>query len=153
VGGVPDREREHAVQPFDAALTPGVVGLDDDLAVAAGEEVVAGGAKLVAQLGVVVDGAVEDQRQAELGVDQRLAGSVRQVDDRQALVAECERAIGMAAGMVRPPALQAPHHATDRSEIGGALVEAKLAADSAHGFSPWGARMLAERRCRATRDN
>ncbi len=146
LGRVPDREREHAVQSLDALLAPGMVRLDDDLAVAVGEEVIAGGTQFVAQLRVVVDGAVEHQRQAQLGIDQRLAGAVREVDDCEALVAEGERPVGVAAGVVGAAPLQAPHHAADRAEVGGALVEAQLAADSAHGFSPWAGRMVAERR-------
>src|SRR3546814_7762694 len=41
-----DREGEHAVEPLDAALAPGVVGLEDPLRIAAGEEAVAGGLEL-----------------------------------------------------------------------------------------------------------
>jgi hypothetical protein len=78
---IPDREREHAVEAFHTALAPGVVRLQDDLAVAFREERVAQLDELGAQLPVVVDRAVEYQRQLQRCVDHRLVGAGREVDD------------------------------------------------------------------------
>ena len=63
--GVPDRKREHPVQSLDAAFSPGMPGLEDHLGVAVGEETVAAIAQLAAQLWMIIDRAVEYQREPE----------------------------------------------------------------------------------------
>ena len=85
---VGDREREHALEPLDAARAPFVKRLDDHLAVGGGEEPVARGLQFVAQLLVVVDAAVEHQRQPEVAVHHRLGAAGGQVDDRQSPMPE-----------------------------------------------------------------
>ena len=81
--GVPvgDGEREHPLELVDAAHPPVVERLDHDLAVGGREKAIAGGLKFVAQLLVVVDAAVEHQRQPEITVDHRLRTASGQVDD------------------------------------------------------------------------
>jgi hypothetical protein len=53
-----DREREHALEAVDEAVTPVVVGLGKHLGVAVREEAVAVAGQLTAQVLVVVDAAV-----------------------------------------------------------------------------------------------
>jgi hypothetical protein len=104
---VPDGEGEHAVQVFDAVLAPFGIGLEDDLGVALGKEVIAPGAQLGAQFRVVVDGAVEHQRQVQFG-HRPSAGwnAIGQIDDGQPPVAEGQRTVRVAALVVRTAPLQ-----------------------------------------------
>ena len=60
---VPDREREHAVQPIEHAGAPLRVRGEQNLGVRLGVELAAERAQLLAQLDVVVDLAVEGQPQ------------------------------------------------------------------------------------------
>jgi len=69
---VADGEGEHAVEMLDAFFAPGVIGLEDHLAVALREERVAEFFEFLAQFAVVVDGAVEHQHQMQLAVEHRL---------------------------------------------------------------------------------
>ena len=86
------------------------------------------------QLAVVVDAAVEDDGEAQLGVDHRLVAPAGQVDDGQAAVAE-----GDGAAEPTGPAPSGPRraiaaaHAADGLDVGRPAVEAELAADAAHG--------------------
>jgi hypothetical protein len=108
---VPDQEREHAAQPADRGRPPVVVGGDDGLGVALGAEAgaVAGG-ELGAQLRVVVDLAVENDRVTSGrsvgrpgGVRipvQRLVGAV-DVDDGQPVEPEEHVGVGPRAALVR----------------------------------------------------
>ena len=76
-----DDEGEHAVEAVDAGLAPGMPRLEEHLAVAVGEEAIAHALQLGAQFGIVIDAAVEDHHQAEVGIDHRLLGLVAEVDD------------------------------------------------------------------------
>ena len=83
-----DGEGEHAVEALHAGRSPRVIRLQDHLGVGVREERIALGLQLLAQFRIVVDAAVEGDRQAEIGVHHRLFGARRQVDDRQAAMAE-----------------------------------------------------------------
>ena len=58
-GGVPDGEREHAAEAVNTVVPPLLVRVDNRLGIAAGVITVSGGLELRAQVGVVVDLAVE----------------------------------------------------------------------------------------------
>src|SRR5690606_370625 len=90
---LPEREREHAVKALDAVASPRVARLQHDFGVAVREEAVAERLEFAPQLPVVVDAAVERQRQAEGGIDHRLLGVLRQVDDPQAPVRQRDRTL------------------------------------------------------------
>ena len=77
---VPDREREHAAQVLDAAVAPLFVGVDDGLGVRPGAIAMAGASRLAADLGVVVDLAVEDDPDRAVFV--RRAAAARRRDRR-----------------------------------------------------------------------
>ena len=127
-----DREREHADEVVDAAGAPAVVGLEHHLGVRGREEAVAGGLQLLAQLLVVVDAAVEDQRQPEVAVDHRLRAARGQVDDRQPPVPERDRPVrddAVGVGAARRHGIGHPGHGGD---VGRPTVEADLSADTAH---------------------
>ncbi len=100
-GPVDQPDREHADQVVDETFTPVRVRHQDHLGVAGGCEGVPGAPQLLAQLRVVVDAAVEDQRQAQVVADHRLPARVGQVDDGQPAVPEGHPAVGEQALVVR----------------------------------------------------
>jgi hypothetical protein len=132
-----DRQGEHADEVVDEVLAPAVVGLRDDLGVGRGEEPVAVPAQLVAQLAVVVDAAVEDDGQPQLGVDHRLVPVGREVDDGQPAVAEGQRSVRVGAGVVGSTRHHGVAHEADRGEVGGAVVEPEFTGETAHVFRPY----------------
>lgn len=85
-----DGDCEHTQQAADEGLAPVVVCLGDDLGVRCGEEPVALCSEFGAELAVVVDAAVEGDRDTELVVDHRLVTRGRKVDDGQPPVPESE---------------------------------------------------------------
>ena len=84
----PDCECEHAMEAFDAARSPRVIGLQDDLGIAGGEEAIAAILQLGAQGTKIVNAAVENDGQAEIGVDHRLLGRLGEVENAQPAMAE-----------------------------------------------------------------
>ena len=90
-GGVPHGDREHASQPLDEARAPLLVEVDQHLRVAAGDEPVAAGEQLLAQLAVVVDLPVLDHVDRAVLVGDRLVAA-RHVDDRQPPRGQAHRA-------------------------------------------------------------
>ena len=88
---VPDGEGEHPGQLFDAGWPPLRVRLEDDLGVSPGTERVALRDQLLAQLRIVVNGAVEDDRALRVGIEHRLVGFCREVDDGQAPMTQADR--------------------------------------------------------------
>ncbi len=115
---VPDEEREHPAQLRHRGLADVVVQRDDDLTVAVRAH---RGAvlldQLLAQLEVVVDLPVEQQRVALLDAlrapVQRLVGVV-DVDDRQPVEAEDHLVAGPGAGLVGAAVPLAAHRVGDR---------------------------------------
>ena len=78
-----EAEREHADEPVEQPLAPLLPALQQHLGVAGGAEAHPRALELRPQLLVVVDDAVEDDRQAELVVDHRLRAALGEVDDRE----------------------------------------------------------------------
>src|SRR6185312_4821698 len=87
---VPQREREHAAEPLDAARPPFDIGVEQRLGIGTGAETMAPAFQLGAQFAEIVDLAVEHQRHAGgLMRDRLVAG--REVDDGETAVAETDR--------------------------------------------------------------
>ena len=120
---IPDGESEHAIETFDTLFTPSVIGLEDDFAITLGEELVFHLKQLGAQFFVVVDGAVEDQGQMECLVHHRLFSVLGEIDDRQAAVTECERAVLIYTLSVRSAFGQTVAHVSYIFRIWGLFVE------------------------------
>ena len=119
--GVAARATAKANMPWKRSTHAGpqlVEGLEQHLGVGRGEEAVAGALQLGAQLAVVVDAAVEDGGQAQLGVDHRLGAALGQVDDLQPAVAERGRARGVHAGAVRTAAVHGLGDPRDGRDVG-----------------------------------
>jgi hypothetical protein len=130
--GVPERDREHPVQALERPLPPLREGAQHDLGVGARAEAVAGRLQLGAQLAEVVDLAVVGEDQAPvLGRHGLLAGG-RQVDDREAPVAEADRPIAEVAFGVRPAVHQGVRHLTQDGQRDGVAVEVEDAGYSTH---------------------
>ena len=125
------REGEHAAQVLDAALAPLAPGVRDDLGVGARAEAVAERAELGAQRGEVVDLAVEDDGDVADAVAHRLAAAV-EVDERQAGVAERDRAVAEDADVVGAAVGEACGHPLDERGRDEAAVEGEGAGDAAH---------------------
>src|SRR5512133_3054246 len=85
-----------------------------------------------AQFGIVVDGAVEDEGQPARRVHHRLSGALRQVDDRQAPMAEGDASVGPATCRIRPAPRQAVAHAQDGGLIGLISVPAEFTGNATH---------------------
>jgi len=85
---VPDGEGEGAVKMGGAIVAPFDIGAQDDFGIAIGMESVALGDQFGADLRIVVDGAVEHQRKAGGIIQHGLARAIRQVNDRQAAMAQ-----------------------------------------------------------------
>ena len=90
--------------------------MDDDLGVAARAEHVPERRQLGHQLPVVVDLAVEDDDDGAVLVEHRLLAG-RQVDDRQALVAQRDAGRAVHAGLVGPAVMLRLVHAQQRGRV------------------------------------
>ena len=133
---VPDREGEHAVQALDTGFAPFKVRPQNDLGVAVGAEGMAERDQLGAQLGVVVDRAVEHQRGAGRGIQHGLRGFFGKIDDRQPPVAQPHRAVAMLAFRIRSAPRQLRQHARHRRRVGRCLVEPEFTCNATHVFNP-----------------
>ena len=100
-----------------------MVALEQHFSVATGEEAIAEGFQLFAQLWVVVDGTVEHHRQAQFAVDHRLAGGFGQVHDFQAAVAECQRALAEEAMGIGAAGGHVVGDSLDCSQVGRSLIK------------------------------
>jgi hypothetical protein len=101
IARVPHREREHPAQARQrGGHAPGLDRRQQDLGVGAAAEPRAASGQLGAQLAVVVDLAVEGDRQVARGRGHRLVAGRRQIDDCQAAEAQANRAVGPRAAVV-----------------------------------------------------
>src|SRR5438552_1613453 len=132
---VPDRQREHAVEPRDAVGPVVLVEMDDRLAVARGREAMAARLELRPELPIVVDLAVaHDPHRAGL-VHQRLRAAGH-VDDGEPAVSERRLAVDPASLAVRPALREGGRHPVH--QVGGVetTLRADQACDSTHGTTP-----------------
>ena len=129
-------EGEHAEEVVDASGAPLTVGLGDHLGVGVGEEAVAQPAELLAQVAVVVDAAVEDDGQTQLGIDHGLGAGRREVDDGEPPMGQGHRARRPDPRAVGTSGGQAVRAPLEGAQVGGTAVEATLTDDSAHRAAP-----------------
>src|SRR5204863_5040533 len=85
---IPQRKCPHAVEVLDTRRSPVVVRRQNHLGVRAGPEAVSVRLELQSQLHVVVDLPVVEEAVAIAGVGHRLPAGAREVEDRQAAMAE-----------------------------------------------------------------
>ena len=97
-----DGESEHAFEMADEVVAPAVVGLEQNLGVAVREEPIAVALELAPQFFVVVDAAVPDDCQAQVGVDHRLSTGFGQVNDFETTMTEGDPALRPDTRSIRP---------------------------------------------------
>jgi len=85
---IPERQREHAVQPRERIDAVAHEKPQHDLGVARGLEARAVALELAPQSGEAVDLAVEDQHRSRRGVDHRLVRRRARIDDREPAMRE-----------------------------------------------------------------
>ena len=131
---VPEREREEPAEALHAARAPRLVGVDDDLRVAAPPEAVPERLELPAEPLVVEHLAVVDELDRAVLVRDGLGAGGRQVDDPEAPRDEPDGAILEDGALVGAAVLDhLPHGLEDvrRGRLPGAELED--AGDAAHG--------------------
>jgi hypothetical protein len=131
---VVNHEGEHAAQVVHAILAPVLPGAHDGFGIALGAEHVAVAAQFVHQLQVVVDLAVEHQRHRLVVVEDGLLAG-RDVDDRQAAVAETHAGLDVQVAFVRPAVVLGLVHPVQALALGEALAAGvEQTGDAAHGL-------------------
>ena len=130
---VPERDGPLPVEATEGVIAPLLEGVDDHLGVAAGSEDVAQAFKLVAQLDVVEDLAVEDDPQRAVLIRERLLAA-GEVDDREPRMTEPGTTIAIDPELVRTAVLQRCRHPSELIELGRWQVVAERddASDAAH---------------------
>ena len=109
-GAVAKGKGEHAVDAPGGAVHPVAADhLEQDFGIRAVAQRDPGTAQLVGERAVAVDLAVEDEGVAGRFVDPRLSPA-REIDDRQAGMAECDAAVDKDPAAVRPAMRQCPVH-------------------------------------------
>jgi hypothetical protein len=88
-----------------------------------------------AQFGVVVDTAVEDDGEPEIGVGHRLGRLLGKVDDAQAPVPEGDASLRMYPASVRPARGERFHHPPDGGRIGECAFGSDFSGNSTHVWS------------------
>src|SRR5262249_33124925 len=116
-------------QPIDASLAPRFPRAQQHLGIAARRESPAAGRQLVAQVTIVVDLAVEDQRRGPVVTRHRLPPR-DEIDDRQPRHPERRLAIEMAPGVGGPATLERPQHRAEAAPA--AAARAAPAGDPTH---------------------
>ncbi len=114
---VPERDREHALDPLGEPETPLLVGVRDERGVARARDVVPERLELAAELRVVVELAVEDRDDLAAFVGDRLVAGL-QVDDRQTPVGEGAGARDGDGAVVGAPMYHRAVHARDQVGVG-----------------------------------
>src|SRR5206468_9085828 len=132
---VPDRQREHAVQPPDVDGPAVLVEMDDRLAVARGLEAMAARFELRAERAIVVDLAVAHHPHRAGLVHQRLRAAGH-VNDGEPAVSERRLAGDPVSLAVRPALGEGGRHAAHQLAGVGTTVKADQACDSTHGTTP-----------------
>src|SRR4029077_674885 len=128
-GPIPERDREHPLEPLREPEAPLLVGMWQQRRVATATDLVAGRLELAPQLAEVVDLAVEDGDDVPALVRDGLVAGL-QVDDRKAAVAEDAAPVGGDGAMVRAAMYDRVVHALDQSRVGS--VPAEESANPAH---------------------
>src|SRR5690606_5466362 len=134
---LPDGEGEHAVEARQQRFAPGVVTLEQHLGVAFGEEAITQPFELGAQFGVVVDGAVENHREAQRRIDHWLTRGFAQVHDLQPPMPHGHRPAAMKAAGVGAASGKVLRDAFDRPEVCGTIIETKFSSYATHENPYW----------------
>ena len=107
---VPDRERKHSAELVDALLAPFFVRMNNRFSIRACAVAMALRFKMPANIGMVVDFAVEDDPDRSVFVREWLLAGA-QVDDAQSPMRESGKGVDVQAGFVRTAMLEDVAHA------------------------------------------
>lgn len=129
---IPDSKGKHPLQLVNTALTPGVPRLEYDLAIAIRIEVIALLFQRLPQSRVVVNRAVEYQRQSQLLIHHGLIGPLGEVYNGKASMSECQRPVTITPRMIRTALIKSVGHSGNRSQIRPSTIETQLATNSTH---------------------
>ena len=110
--GVPERDREHAVEPLDEARAELLVEVRQDRRVASAAHLVAARREFLPQLGKVVELAVEDGNDGAGFVRDGLVAELR-IDHLEPLMPEHARAERVGRALIRATVADARPHAVD----------------------------------------
>ena len=124
--GIPDGEREHAVQSFETAFPQLFVEMEDDFGIALRAELMMT-REFATQFDVVVDLTIEGDPDRPVFVAHGLTPGV-EIDDRESLVAKCGWAIDVNAFAVRSSMCDAVEHRAKEFRVRG---ERAFASDDA----------------------
>src|SRR5262249_18202922 len=127
-----NRKREHPVKSLNAARPPGVIGLEDDLGIAAGKEAVALVLQFAAQLAKIVDATIKGNGEAKLRINHRLLRGPVQVKNVEAAMAERDLVLQKHPAGVGAARRERPAHGGDRCGAGLSIIKSNFAADPAH---------------------
>ncbi len=134
---IPQRQCKHAAEAVEAADAPFTIGGENDLSVGPGMENVAASFQLSAQFQEVVDFSVERDIQVAIRRRHGLAAGVRQIDDRQAAMAQTDGAVGPYAVAVGAAMRDEIAHRPDRSGVHRTPgLEVEPSRDPAHQQAP-----------------
>ena len=131
---LPDREGEHPVKTLNAAWSPFLVGFEDDFGVAPGEEPIAFGRKIAAQLAKIIDAAVEDDGKAQFRIDHRLLRRRREIDNAEPSMTERDATLRECAAGVRSARPHSRHHRGEQT-AGRVNIKSHLTANPAHSIT------------------
>ena len=129
---VPEREREHALEPRDARLPPFRVRAEDHLRVGGRPEPMALLLERPPQLAVVVDLSIVDDREAGALHVHRLAAGGREIDDAQPSVRHPDPRLHPESFVVGAAMTKRIDHALHAGRVRGTTVEQDYPADAAH---------------------
>ena len=132
--GVPDRRREHAVEPASEIEPFLFIEVDQALGVARRAVAMAFGFELFPQLELVVELAVVGDPDRAILVGHRLSAAGH-VDDRQPAMPERSRSLAVKTVAVRPAMRQCGRHPLDDRAIGRLTGAIHESGDSAHEIS------------------
>src|SRR5690606_15948927 len=125
-------EREHAVEPLDAALAPPRIRLEDHLSIAPRPEAMTEVLELAPERFEVVDTTVENDRKTVVLVDHRLRGARPEIEYLEPPVAEGDGTLAEEALAVRSAGGLTIDHSPDGRRIGRPAIEANLCCNSTH---------------------
>jgi hypothetical protein len=109
-----------------------VIGLEDDLGIAAGKEAVALVLQLAAQLAKIIDATIKGNGEAKLRVNHRLLGGFIRVKNIESAMAERDSVLQKQSTGIGPARRERPAHGGDRRGAGLRIIKSNFAADPAH---------------------
>ena len=132
LAAIVDRKGPLPHHAIECGRTPALPGVQEDLGIRSGAQIAGAESELLAQLGEVVDFAVERDDQPAARTRHRLAAGIAQVENREAAMSERERPFAGDPLTVGTTPLERRQHAHQRVRVVALRPEAKHPRDAAH---------------------